>query len=182
MGKSVEVVLGCRASAIIYRKTQVYGDYQWIISINASTRPLTLQPNATPSMYMYLHKTWKNSSVELKFILFQSKDLAVCWSDGNLSSNYQQVLRRGEGPGHNDLIHVSINRQNCNYFSAQFVCVCLCGRQLPSWATNDNHWSELLVAPGSVQLWLEPFQSLYREWGICGKTDTQQRAVFYEHS
>ena len=48
MGKSVEVVLGCRASAIIYRKTQVYGDYQWIIAINASTRPLTLQPNATP--------------------------------------------------------------------------------------------------------------------------------------
>ena len=178
----LEVALGCWASAIIYRKTRVYGDYQWIISINASTRPLTLQPNATPSMYMYLHKTWKNSSVELKFILFQSKDLTVCWSDGNLSSNYQQVLRRGEGPGHNDLIHVSINCQNCNYFSAQFVCVCLCGRQLPSWATNDNHWSELLVAPGYVQLWLEPFQSLYREWGICGKTDTQQRAVFYEHS
>ena len=133
-------------------------------------------------IYMYLPRLEKNSSVELKFTLFQSKDLAVCWSDGNLSSNYQQVLRRGEGPGHNDLIHVSINCQNCNYFSAQFVCVCLCGRQLPSWATNDNHWSELLVAPGSVQLWLEPFQSLYREWGICGKTDTQQRAVFYEHS
>ena len=38
------------------------------------------------------------------------------------------MLRRGEGPGHNDLIHVSINCQNCNYFSAQFVCV-------PVWAS-----------------------------------------------
>ena len=45
----LEVALGCRASAIIYRKTRVYGDYQWIIAINASARPLTLQPNATPS-------------------------------------------------------------------------------------------------------------------------------------
>ena len=43
------VALGCRASAIIYRKTRVYGDYQWIIAINASARPLTLQPNATPT-------------------------------------------------------------------------------------------------------------------------------------
>ena len=42
------VALGCRASAIIYRKTRVYGDYQWIIAINASIRPLTLQPIATP--------------------------------------------------------------------------------------------------------------------------------------
>ena len=44
--------LGCWASAIIYRKTRVYGDYQWIIAINASTRPLTLRPIATPSTYV----------------------------------------------------------------------------------------------------------------------------------
>ena len=55
----LEVALGCRASAIIYRKTRVYGDYQWIIAINASTRPLTLQPNATPSMYMYFTQDLK---------------------------------------------------------------------------------------------------------------------------
>ena len=45
---SLGVALSCRASAIIYRKTRVYGDYQWIIAIKASTRPLTLQPIATP--------------------------------------------------------------------------------------------------------------------------------------
>ena len=51
----LEVALGCRASAIIYRKTRVYGDYQWIIAINASARPLTLQPNATPSIQSPSH-------------------------------------------------------------------------------------------------------------------------------
>ena len=45
----LEVALGCRASAIIYRKIRVYGDYQWIIAINASARPLTLQPNPIPN-------------------------------------------------------------------------------------------------------------------------------------
>ena len=45
----LEVALGCRASAIIYRKTRVYGDYLLLIALNASTRQLTLQPNATPS-------------------------------------------------------------------------------------------------------------------------------------
>ena len=43
------VALGCRASAIIYQNTRVYGDYQLIIAINASTRQLTVQPNATSS-------------------------------------------------------------------------------------------------------------------------------------
>ena len=41
------VALGCRASAIIYQNTRVYGDYQLIIAINASTRQLTVQLNAT---------------------------------------------------------------------------------------------------------------------------------------
>ena len=52
------VALGCRASAIIYRKTRVYGDYQWIIAINASTRPLTLQPNATPRSQAKAEFSW----------------------------------------------------------------------------------------------------------------------------
>ena len=43
----LEVALGCRASAIIYRNTRVYGDYQLVIAINASTRQLTVQPIAT---------------------------------------------------------------------------------------------------------------------------------------
>ena len=30
-GFIVEVALGCGASAIIYRKTRFYGDYQWIL-------------------------------------------------------------------------------------------------------------------------------------------------------
>ena len=38
------------------------------------------------------------------------------------------MLRRGEEPGHNDLIHVSINCQKRNNFSVQFVCV-------PVWAS-----------------------------------------------
>ena len=37
---SVEVALGCRASAIIYKNTRVYGDYPLIIAINASTQQL----------------------------------------------------------------------------------------------------------------------------------------------
>ena len=41
------MALGCRASAIIYQNTRVYGDYQLIIAINASTRQLTVEPNAT---------------------------------------------------------------------------------------------------------------------------------------
>ena len=45
------VALGCRASAIIYQNTRVYGDYQLIIAINASTRQLTVEPNATSSNY-----------------------------------------------------------------------------------------------------------------------------------
>ena len=52
--RKIGVALGCRASAIIYRKTRVYGDYQWIIAINASARPLTLQPIATPRKYLHL--------------------------------------------------------------------------------------------------------------------------------
>ena len=43
----LEVALGCRASAIIYQNTRVYGDYQLVIAINASARQLTVQPNAT---------------------------------------------------------------------------------------------------------------------------------------
>ena len=45
------VALGCRASPIIYQNTQVYGDCQLIIAINASIRQLTVQPNATSSGY-----------------------------------------------------------------------------------------------------------------------------------
>ena len=41
------MALGCRASAIIYQNTRVYGNYQLIIAIN---RQLTLQPNATPNV------------------------------------------------------------------------------------------------------------------------------------
>ena len=41
------VALGCRASAIIYRKTQDYDDYPLIIAINTIARQLTLQPIAT---------------------------------------------------------------------------------------------------------------------------------------
>ena len=41
------MALGCRASAIIYQNTRVYGNYQLIIAINASARQLTVQPNAT---------------------------------------------------------------------------------------------------------------------------------------
>ena len=44
-----------QASAIIYRKTRVYGNYQWVIVINASIRSLTLQPNATPSDQSAVH-------------------------------------------------------------------------------------------------------------------------------
>ena len=44
----LEVAVGCRASAIVYQNTRVYGDYPLIIAINASTRQLTVQPNATP--------------------------------------------------------------------------------------------------------------------------------------
>ena len=44
------VALDCRASAIIYQNTRVYGDYQLIIAINASARQLTVQ-NATPNVY-----------------------------------------------------------------------------------------------------------------------------------
>ena len=50
-GFIVEVALGCGASAIIYRKTRIYGDYQLKIGINVSTRQLTLQPIATSSIY-----------------------------------------------------------------------------------------------------------------------------------
>ena len=35
-GSRVEVALGCRASAIIYQNTRVYGDYQLIIAIYAN--------------------------------------------------------------------------------------------------------------------------------------------------
>ena len=45
----VGVALGCRASAIIYQNTRVYGNYQLIIAIKASTRQSTVQPNATSS-------------------------------------------------------------------------------------------------------------------------------------
>ena len=51
----LEVELGCRASAIIYRKTRVYGDYPLIIAINVSPRQLTLQPIATPNENTYVH-------------------------------------------------------------------------------------------------------------------------------
>ena len=39
---ALEVALGCRASAIIYQNTRIYGDYQLIIAINASARQLTV--------------------------------------------------------------------------------------------------------------------------------------------
>ena len=42
------VAPGCRASAIIYQNTRVYGNYPLKLAINASTRQLTVQPNATP--------------------------------------------------------------------------------------------------------------------------------------
>ena len=51
---TLEVALGCRASAIIYQNTPVNGDYQLIIAINASTRQLTMQPNATPSTHVQM--------------------------------------------------------------------------------------------------------------------------------
>ena len=68
----LEVALGCWASAIIYRKTRVYGDYQWIIAINVNTRPLTLQPNATPNGYplgwglLEQLQCWKNTKLTLR--------------------------------------------------------------------------------------------------------------------
>ena len=46
----LEMALNCQASAIIYKNTWVYGDYQLIIAINASTRQLTVQPIATSSV------------------------------------------------------------------------------------------------------------------------------------
>ena len=49
---SLEVALGCWASAIIYKNTWVYGDYQLIIAINASTRQLTVQPSATSNAHI----------------------------------------------------------------------------------------------------------------------------------
>ena len=49
----IGVALGCRASAIIYQNTRVYGDYQLIIAINTSTRQLTVQPNATSNTYTF---------------------------------------------------------------------------------------------------------------------------------
>ena len=49
------MALGCRASAIIYQNTRVYGDYQLIIAINASTRQLTVEPNATSSPHPMNH-------------------------------------------------------------------------------------------------------------------------------
>ena len=50
---ALEVALGCRASAIIYQNTRVYGDYQLIIAINASAWQLTVQPNATPRIHSH---------------------------------------------------------------------------------------------------------------------------------
>ena len=50
-GYLLGVALGCRANAIIYQNTRVYGDYQLIIAINASTRQLTVQPNATSNFH-----------------------------------------------------------------------------------------------------------------------------------
>ena len=52
---TLEVAPGCRASAIIYQNAQVYGDYQLIITINASTRQLTVQPNATSNIHIHTH-------------------------------------------------------------------------------------------------------------------------------
>ena len=52
---TLEVALGCRASAIIYQNTRVYGDYQLIIAINASTWQLTVQPNATSNIHIHTH-------------------------------------------------------------------------------------------------------------------------------
>ena len=49
--KLLEVALGYRASAIIYQNIRFYGDCPLIIAINASTRQLTVQPNATPRNY-----------------------------------------------------------------------------------------------------------------------------------
>ena len=50
------MALGCRASAIIYQNTRVYGDYQLIIAINASTRQLTVEPNATSTNQAQIQK------------------------------------------------------------------------------------------------------------------------------
>ena len=52
----VGVALGCQASAIIYQNTRVYGDYQLIIAINASTRQLTVEPNATSTNQAQIQK------------------------------------------------------------------------------------------------------------------------------
>ena len=50
--KTLGVALGCRASAIIYQNIRVYGDYQLIIAIYASTRQLTVEPNATSTKHV----------------------------------------------------------------------------------------------------------------------------------
>ena len=52
LSSTLGVALGCRASAIIYQNTRVYGDYQLIIAINASTRQLNVEPNATSTENM----------------------------------------------------------------------------------------------------------------------------------
>ena len=70
------VALGCRASAIIYRKTRVYGDYQWIIAINATTRQLTLQPIATSRDDKALTKTY--------FIWFKKSSLMTMARKGGM--------------------------------------------------------------------------------------------------
>ena len=49
-GHLLEVALSCRVSAIIHKNARIYGDYQLIIAINASTRQLTVQPIATSSV------------------------------------------------------------------------------------------------------------------------------------
>ena len=54
-GFRLEVAIGCRASAIIYKNTRVYGNYQLIIAINASPQ-LTLQPIATSNIYIHCYK------------------------------------------------------------------------------------------------------------------------------
>ena len=52
------VALGCRASAIIYQNTRVYGVYQLIIAINASTRQLVVEPNATSCDHHRVDHLW----------------------------------------------------------------------------------------------------------------------------
>ena len=96
------MALGCRASAIIYRKTRVYGDYQWIIAINSSARPLTLQPNATPSLNARSQTNRANNHVFFQFLFpfleFWQVCLLYCQHTKIPNSNYKIIKKRKKCP------------------------------------------------------------------------------------